>query len=858
MIELRTLGSLELRGTEGETFDPVLVQPKRVALLAYLVLARPRGFQRRDVLLALFWPDCGATHARDALNQSLRFLRRFLGKDVLISRGDDELGVDMTRLWCDAAAFEQRIAAGDDVDALSLYRGNLLEGVFISEAPVFERWLDTERASLHEQVCNAAGRLTARCEAMGDLTGGLQWARRAIGLSPYDEVAFRRLLDLLDRSGDRARAVREYALFATRLREELEVEPSPETQAAVEGIRARATSNELLPSAPAASAVTTVPTKHVSEAEVDWSPRRHRLVPRLARFAAAAALLLLAGGGVSIIPHESSDLEPRRVLVIPFENRTGDPALDPVGTIAADWVVQGLARTDVVDVVPSFQAVQLVQALSGEGRSGDAGTRTRTLAQALGAGTAVAGTYYLRDGGLEFQAQVIDVRRGRLLQAVHGVRGPQSDPMIAIDALRSRTVGAVDFQFDVRLRAVVRSAHRPPSYEAYQAFAAGMDQRQGMEWRQSLAYFRKAFALDTTFTLALFLAAIEDLNLREFAQADTLIRMFGRSRERLSTLERLFLEWIEAKIRGDLPGVLEAARKLVPYGYGSQMAIDALDANRPQEVREALEGLNTDLLPDMWELATGRRRTEAYHRLGSYRRELSEAKRSRKRHPNRVEPALWEIRALAALGRARPARERLEEALAMPAESNWPPGETMLWAVDELREHGHTSDAAEVLLRALAWYRSLPDSQARLMRHRRYRAAALLKADSLEAAEAAFRELAADSPEDIYYIASVGVALARRGDRRAATEIAETALNSNPPYDFGHHLYERARIEAQLGNADDAIELLRRAFANGFRFAFVGSIGGTARSPDGRPHLDPAFDGLRAHPGFQELARGRD
>jgi DNA-binding SARP family transcriptional activator len=258
-------------------------------------------------LLALFWPDCGATHARDALNQSLRFLRRFLGKDVLISRGDDELGVDMTRLWCDAAAFDQRIAAGDDVDALSLYRGNLLEGV-LSRRRRSSSVGSIRNGDLHEQACNAAGRLTARCEAMGDLTGGLQWARRAIGLSPYDEVAFRRLLDLLDRSGDRARAVREYALFATRLREELEVEPSPETQAAVEGIRARATPNELLPSAPAASAVTTVPTKHVSEAEVDWSPRRHRLVPRVARFAAPAALPLLAGAGVSIIAKE---LRPR-------------------------------------------------------------------------------------------------------------------------------------------------------------------------------------------------------------------------------------------------------------------------------------------------------------------------------------------------------------------------------------------------------------------------------------------------------------------------------------------------------------------------------------------------------------------
>lgn len=864
MIQLRTLGSVELRGTAGETLDPVLAQPKRVALLAYLVLARPRGFQRRDVLLAFFWPESDVTHARDALNQSLRFLRRFLGKNVLISRGDGELGVDTTRLWSDAVAFEQRIAAGDDAEALSLYQGKLLEGGLISETPDFEHWLDTERARLHEMACNAAGRLTARCEAAGDLTGGLQWARRALGLSPYDEAVFRHLLELLDRSGDRASAVREYEAFADRLREELEVEPSPETRAVVETIRARATPNDLPRSARAAHLVATVPTELVAGADSARAQRPRQRVSRLARFAAAAALLLLAGGGVSIVAREGANLEPRRVLVVPLENRTGEMSLEPVGIIAADWVVQGLARTDVIDVVPSIQALGLLQQAGDKRNSHDAVSRARTLAHSRGAGTVIVGSYHRRGENLEFQVQIIDVAGGRLVHAVDGVRGPQSDPMSAIDELRRRTVGAVAFQFDTRLRPLVRSAHRPPSYEAYQAFAAGMDQRNRWQWRQSLAYFRQAFALDTSFITALFLAAIEHHNLREFAQADSLTRLLARSRERLTALERQLLDWAEADMRGDLEGAFEAARGLVPFGDGfrGQVALNALWANRPREALEAHDGVNIERLLEhqslMWKLAYGRRITEAHHLLGSYRRELAESKRSRKRNPGAVEPVLLEMRALIGLGRVQHARERLGEALDMPPETAWPPGEIMLRAADELRVHGHVPAAREILLRALAWYRALPDSRATVLRDRRHRAAALLRADSLDSAEAAFRQLAADFPEDPYYIGSVAVVLARRGERQAASDIAATALNKNPPYDFGHHVYEQARIAAQLGNVDQALELLRRAFAKGFRFAFVGGVSGTARPPDGRPHLDSAFDGLRAHPGFQELARGKD
>jgi DNA-binding SARP family transcriptional activator len=54
MIELRTLGALELTSTDNSAVGSVLAQPRRAALLSYLALASPRGFHRRDTLFALF------------------------------------------------------------------------------------------------------------------------------------------------------------------------------------------------------------------------------------------------------------------------------------------------------------------------------------------------------------------------------------------------------------------------------------------------------------------------------------------------------------------------------------------------------------------------------------------------------------------------------------------------------------------------------------------------------------------------------------------------------------------------------------------------------------------------------------
>ena len=57
MPRFRTLGRLELVDGEPSATHVLPAQRKRLALLAYLLLARPRGPRKRDILLPLFWPE---------------------------------------------------------------------------------------------------------------------------------------------------------------------------------------------------------------------------------------------------------------------------------------------------------------------------------------------------------------------------------------------------------------------------------------------------------------------------------------------------------------------------------------------------------------------------------------------------------------------------------------------------------------------------------------------------------------------------------------------------------------------------------------------------------------------------------
>ncbi|HEY6826623.1 MAG TPA: BTAD domain-containing putative transcriptional regulator [Gemmatimonadaceae bacterium] len=234
-LTLRVLGGLEISGSNGA--ESLATQPKRAALLLYLAVARPGGFHRRDRLVTLFWPEHDQEHARAALRKALHALRQVVGDDVVVTRGDEEIGVSPS-VWCDASAFLVEAGQEHYARALELYRGDLLSG-FFADAPGFERWMEEERVFFRDMAGSCAWALAERYATSSDLTSATRWARRAVNLAPTDERRLRKALSLLHQAGDRAGAVKLFDDFARRLHTELDIEPSHETQALMRQIRGK-------------------------------------------------------------------------------------------------------------------------------------------------------------------------------------------------------------------------------------------------------------------------------------------------------------------------------------------------------------------------------------------------------------------------------------------------------------------------------------------------------------------------------------------------------------------------------------------------------------------------------------------
>jgi TolB-like protein/DNA-binding SARP family transcriptional activator/Flp pilus assembly protein TadD len=412
VILFRTLGPLDLRGSDGQELGDILAQPKRVALLAYLALAAPRGPQQRDILLALFWPQHDSEHARNSLSQSIHVLRRSLGSNMLVSRNGDALGLERANLWCDAIEFEKALEAGNVAAAVELYHADLLEGLHIPDAGEFDQWLETERTRLAGRYAKALEALAEQRQATGDVLGAVTWWRRLATREPYNSRVALGLMRALAAAGDPGGAAQHARTHEGLLRQELDIAPDPEVAAFIKQLQAASTrSNErlertelvsspLTPERAAGEEALSVPANRYDPAE----PAR----PRRWTAPLAAVLLLLLTATFGAIALRNGGREPpvpliRSLAVLPLENLSGDSAQQPFTDGLHDLLITELAR------YPELSVISRTSVLQYKGTK----KRLSEIAQELKVEGVVKGAVLREGGRVRITAQLVHAQSDR-------------------------------------------------------------------------------------------------------------------------------------------------------------------------------------------------------------------------------------------------------------------------------------------------------------------------------------------------------------------------------------------------------------------------------------------------------------
>ncbi|MEP6774676.1 MAG: AAA family ATPase, partial [Chloroflexota bacterium] len=253
--------------------------PKIWPLWAYLLMHRSLPVNREALAFTL-WPDSPEISGRANLRRHLHDLKRILPAEqsssspTASSVGDWLLVTPRTiqwnpqcAYWLDLEEFERLSGSPDTLtEAAALYGGDFLENSY-------DDWLFYERERLRDLYLADLNQLTMRSRAERDYALAATYAHRMLELDPFREDALRQAVGMRYEAGDRSGALQEYERFARHLREELAVEPMPETVALRDAIIGQA----LLPDGATREATTLV------SGNMGKGPREHSLLPFVGR-----------------------------------------------------------------------------------------------------------------------------------------------------------------------------------------------------------------------------------------------------------------------------------------------------------------------------------------------------------------------------------------------------------------------------------------------------------------------------------------------------------------------------------------------------------------------------------------------
>ena len=419
-------------------------------------------------------------------------------------------------------------------------------------------------------------------------------------------------------------------------------------------------------------------------------------------------------------------------------------------------------------------------------------------------------------------------------------------PGKAIEALRQQVMGAMASIIDPRIEQPAELMGHLPNYTAYRAFIKGLEMFWRSDFSGSRQHFQRAIELDPYYQLPRILLILSYHNVGEWAESGPLRAELERRRGELSPYESYRLDQLIASAAGDLQAAYHAARQassISPeFGPVFDGAMYAIVLNHPKEGIDALQTIDMRGVLIGWTLYW-EYLTLARHMLGDHDEELHDALLARAQYPDSVGVMFAEIRARAALGDINGVEKLIDASTRLGIRSDWTQGGLLRQTGLELIAHGQADAGRKALARAISWYETLPSPEKETRRHSL--ALSLLWAGRVDEAIVLLEMINQEDPEQFLVLGALGVARALKGDRADAERIVTHLEAMNISFSFGGPSAWQAQIAASLGNKDQAIVFLQRAFSEG-------------RFQDDWIHTRPVFQTLRDYPPFQALLQPQE
>jgi DNA-binding SARP family transcriptional activator/Tfp pilus assembly protein PilF len=203
---------------------------KALGLIVYLALQGPTP---RSQVATLFWGEFADSDARRNLRQELyRLSKTPLGLHLV--QGDV---VYLIAFETDANTFRRALESRRYGEALTYWRGSFLDGFDLPDAEAFEVWLTTTREQLKLERHRALEGQASELESAGEVRAALKLRLALINSNEFQESHYREAMRLHALLGEREAALTCFERCKAVLRDELGLEPLPETVQLAERVR---------------------------------------------------------------------------------------------------------------------------------------------------------------------------------------------------------------------------------------------------------------------------------------------------------------------------------------------------------------------------------------------------------------------------------------------------------------------------------------------------------------------------------------------------------------------------------------------------------------------------------------------
>ncbi|MBB6217552.1 DNA-binding SARP family transcriptional activator [Anaerosolibacter carboniphilus] len=202
---------------------------KAEALFYYLVV---NGQASRDELVDLLWGEVEEETAKKNLRHAMYKIRKAFDMDIIISPQKSLVMINPEiEIFTDLKQFMT-----DEEKGMDAYGGEFLQGFLVKDGEKFEEWMFRSREYYRDLYISKLYERMYQYREKGELRRVKYYGKLLVEVEPFDEGAYRMLMDAYGKEGAYHKAAELYKRLEATLKQELGITPDHETKAVYEDI----------------------------------------------------------------------------------------------------------------------------------------------------------------------------------------------------------------------------------------------------------------------------------------------------------------------------------------------------------------------------------------------------------------------------------------------------------------------------------------------------------------------------------------------------------------------------------------------------------------------------------------------